>query len=696
MNLLLKSSLKLFPFACAAAPLVAQPVWTYEPQHPLTFSTNARSLDQPALFLDLDGDGRNEILLICDPSRSTGDRTIAVLRQAEDGLEFVDQLHVNGGSLAVVPGTGARTLLVHDYEGYTPKLREIGGLPLSILRDVPTDTSMTVKAVADIDGDGALDILSGGWGQAAVFDYETGQQKSLIPDVYGYQLRPSQLDTDLQLEIIVDSTPGLVLDGSSFAIDWQYPAGFGGLLLTGVFEASGIPTFATFAGGQIFRGTPFAALRTLSGLEDTSSIFDFDDDGIDEFVTRAAWSRPIRVIDAVTGGVKASFEAPWDNSVMPVMDRLVPGGERLLVQAATYYIYGPGGVRILDVDSLEERYSAGYEAGPFEAAGLGDPNGDGMIDQVFLGGRQGTGGLIAVLGVRDLEGTLQSERVGVLHDWNVATLNLRMFDLDGQPGDEIVLTEGSHIEAMVAVLDGKTLEDRWRNNGGVGSILEGRGPLAIGAADFDSDGLDDVVLAVRNYTNVRILALSGLTGARLWESVPLHRGNSDIPPQLTVANIDEDLAAEIIVSTPTAIYAFDSVTRLLDWSYYVPEADVAGVHAWGAGTACQFGVVRGNTWHVHRCDDREPVYSQSLPETTTFIEAVDENRFVVGSLGRLYLLDRELGYKRVSGYLGRNLRGMRGNAMLRDSKGRTEILLGSNTLVTRFRIDGHMFWNGFD
>lgn len=689
---------------CTSGGEAAERVWTHFPQHAL-------SSGQPPLFIDLDGDGSNEILLVLYPiDHGVYEHVLAVLAETGAGLKMVDQLAVPSfQGLAVVPGPGPTSIVFADRSDSTPNFLEVGGLPLRIQRSIDVGIDMEARHIGDIDGNGDLEILGETVfadppsGRPVVVDYLTGElqwQSETIPTT---SLAIAQLDGDDALEIIVGAKPGLILDGATFQQDWLYPSGFPGGIVVGSFEAVGVPTFATCCGPTIFRASPYSPLRTLT-TSTTGTIVDADGDGLHELLSTSWFDRLVLRISPLDGSVLESYPIPWQTGPVAVSMGSAGSQSELLLAHGSALHESTNGVQVLGADTLTEHYRFNYELGSFDAASFANLGDAGALRVVSLTGRNYSNARYADVTVRSLGGEIVDTREQVMYGWDGDDETLILADdLDGILGDEIVVARSSSLgqASTVVMLDGKTLQDRWRINGGSGTPLDYRVLTAVTAVDFDSDHKKDVVFAARFWGSVRLLALSGLNGSVLWESPQIFFPGAAVP-QIAVANVDDDPSEELLITDRFQVSAFDISTRLLEWSRSYGIADIFALSVWRDSGSCRLGIAGGpdrDQFGVVNCYDFEIIESIQLPSSTRSVQLLDADgsRFLATARGHAYVVGSGATPARMTSHLGSALRLATGRNLLRDSSGNTDVLLGSNMLATRLRIGGdEIFFNGFD
>src|SRR5690606_6726274 len=180
---------------------------------------------------------------------------IGVLRGTDAGMELSDVYPVQwakGTFVSVADDvSGSSRLLVTSDDYQTHKVLELSGAPLTVTRTMTFDFPVRPWAWDDVDGDGKLEIVEFQTDHSPFtirsLDYLTGAIKwsRVMPNASGYRLTVAQLDVDAALEVVVPGAPGLILDGATGDVKWQYPLALGPSLHVGRFLSDlSVSTFA--------------------------------------------------------------------------------------------------------------------------------------------------------------------------------------------------------------------------------------------------------------------------------------------------------------------------------------------------------------------------------------------------------------------------------------------------------------------
>lgn len=682
--------LTCFVLVMTVCPAVAAHVaWSHQPGFGLAGGAGA-------VIGDLDADGRHEaiVTVALAPGVSSalaviGGKGNSVEREQLlliDGVLRSDiVLHTHPGGdrvLALVqPGTGE-----HVYS-----MVEFAGIPLRETRRVVMPQYTRPLAVADIDANGTLDLLAitGPYPldgmKPAILDYAT--LETLWTDNSDAATAVlAQLDADAALEIVVAGMPGRVIDGATRLPDWSYPAGFGELLFVGEFDAdvagnefASMHRDMAFPLLTIFRAAPLSPLRDVAAQVDTPSVVtvhDLDGDGRDELVFLADGDDgSLAVLTPATGAARTMSQSDF-RIVGTAAGNLVGDGaaELVLVDGDGFYTTVDM-LRVVDSGTGAEHFAMQRTFGPYTALAAADLDGDGHEEVVHALQRiaytEPTQTHCILDGSSGQERTCMRSEVGWVEAAPVAG------EFNASAGKDIAFLGNTGVIAI----DGATAAPLWRRQDIWPSMYADSATMR-----FNDDAIDDVVLLAGE---ARITVLDGRDGSTLWQSVALGAPWGQ-EPRLVVANVDEDEAPELVVSTGDDIYAFDAATRLLDWSMdgTVP---IARLLVWGENGGCRLGLYSADGgFRTLRCDDRSVAAPErSLPAGAMLVRALAPHGtpLLLAVEGHLLTIDEEGAVSDWSGFLG-NALGLDDTATViaRGSR-RHDVYIGSDAVVARIRVD---------
>lgn len=670
------------------------------------------------VFADLDGDSTDEIIFgTQNQDTPTGpfSYALSVIGQGQSGgLERIQsvQLPQTLFSLARVRRAGsADSVIVTVGLAGATRLMEFTGRDLRLVREVIVPDRTRVQSVADVNTDGLLDLIgdtsaSSAIGFPQVLAYATAAVQWTAPDSTAGVVA-AQLDSDPALEIISRGSVGRVYDGGTGLEEWAWPSGFGRSVVAGRFEPN--PEVAGFVSHDltsttVFRASPYSPLRNFPGLTHPLVAFDTNGDGLDElYGTRQNGSDFIRV-SAQNGSVQTLLgmipvPAP------PSLGRLQGGWTTLAALASIQAsLFQAGRFIVFDVDTAQTHYSAAYTRAPWWPAAFVRPQAAGPLHAASLVGRfpQGIQQYQVDLQLRDaVTGEPGAMRANVFPQGSSSEgATLMAGGIDGVPGDEIVLVRFGSNSAAAALIDGTTLQDRWRVSGPQTPLdsVRVRGQALV---DRNQDGVRDIVLATSNGfgNGVRLLVLSGADGTLLWQSVTIPDSNTTLRVGLVAGEIDSQVGSEIVLAAESGLYAFDAQSGLTTWivksAFQERFSDV--VH-WGSGSGCRIGVVvQEQTLRVLSCADRQPIETLALPAGVERVAPLDPNGQRLGAVvaGDLWVSRTGGAFQLELPDLGAGLN-LNWPWAVDSSPDGNSLLLGSSLQLVRALLDDAVFASDFE
>lgn len=664
----------------------------------LRWQTQAGVVDagfRGAVIADIDGDGSNEAVFTAGYSSVAS--SLGVIASKGNGLVLEHMLHFDAvpSSPIVAASVGERA---HIFAGVdimysTHALIEFGGRPLRELRRIPTAQWVRPLDVADLDADGDLEVLalvapySYHDAQVAVIDYATGA--TLWTDTFhATGAIAMQLDADPALEIVVAGAVGRVLDGSTRLQEWSYPAGFRSQLLSGEFDIAspGREFAATDTSGSpltIFRSNPYSPLREApldSSDQARAVVDDLDNNGHDEVVVAGPW------FDSGIFAYTPATESTRRYSQVDFYPDGVASGDLAGSPAAELVLTSLQGwnhldsIRVVDSATNVSRLSVPRAAGPYAPLAVGDVDGDGRDEVVHVLSQlvetPGHARLFCTLDASTGERQACLAQEGYVDPPRVAPI-LGQFGIAA--GTDIVIVKGG----VVSAFDGATFTTLWQRSDITVNYLD---VASAAAMRFNADAIEDVVLLDQIG---RLHVLDGLDGATLWHSVAVGEGNGSGELTLTLANVDADPAIELLVTTRTALYAFDSQTRLLDWSLESGD-EIGRLVQWGAGADCHIGLYGPTgTFQAYRCSDRTAAGGKrSFPVNANMLRPLDAfgTHFVAATAGSILSIAPNDSVRTWATGLGTRLGDSNAGVVLPLGGSRYDLIIGSDASITRVAI----------
>lgn len=658
---------------------------------------------------DFDGNGAVEaaVSAYAFPGFSiSGSQLLAVLAAGDEGLRVRHVTVIPGeklvGPLTPAPEESGADRLVAVLAGSDPlnpspnRIVILGEVPLRILRSIPAPGIIAARDVADIDGDGQLEMLALASGSTwsdrfpAVLDYVTGSIKWVgsvgVPDA-----RAAQLDDDAPMEIILAGTPGSVIDGSSHGVEWTWPAGFGEKVLVGRFADAATPTFATYAAWsgavQIFRAQPYSSIGDIpTGQIDAAAVIRMND--ADQIGIGDGQLGSVHVHDPRTGATLFTVENP-EHGVSALAGGDLDGDSSVeIVYGAGLSSTGWDILRVVDTATSTNKYYQADEVGPHVAITRGDFSGTGRDELAYLTTATRSNVWGPTLRVLDAAtGRRLRSRMAAIPSSDGRTPLMASLQIDDDPQLELVVVSSNLYTPTIFVVDGLTLDIQWSV-----PVADGGHLTSMDTLDIDGDGVQDIVVA----TSAGFMrAVNGIDGSTLWQS-DTFSGTST--PLLTAFAPDSG-APHVILARDNVVRVFNLSSGLVE-TLAEPAAATVAMTRWGDGQACRVGVLGAdNAMRVLGCLDLVEHDQFEFPAGSVFFRPFSHLgfRFVAASRGRVYGVDG-IGAMFMSGMLGDNLgAGNQGIVTSQGGGGSFELFIGSQHMVARvgFGLD-RIFANGFD
>lgn len=657
---------------------------------------------------DFDGDGAPEaaVSAFARPGfGSSGSDLLTVFSIRSDGGRVRQATVFPGerfvGPLRPAPGQGAADRLVavlgESASASTASSRIVflGGVPLGILRSIPAPGLVSITDVADIDGDGALEILgltaTSSWSDRfpVVLDHATGHVE-WTGSSPGRDVRAVQLDADAPLELVLAAAPGRILDGASHAVEWTWPAGFGEQILIGRFADATTSTFATLSmwGGivQIFRGQPFTPIREVSvGQVGAASVVRLG--GADQIgIGDGQWGS-VSVLDPRNGSILFTTQNPQHGVSSLAGGDLDGDGRVELIYGSGLTSSGADILRVVDTGTGLDDFYQVDEVGPHVAVARGKVSGTTVDEVAYLTTASRSGYDGPNLHILDAEtGRRLRSRENIVMAWGDIGPLLAMAQLDGDPQLELVVATSYLYTPRLLVIDGATLADEWSVDFDNDDYI-----TSLETMDVTGDEIEEVIVT---YGTGLSRVIGSATGPPIWQSVTIP---GTLEP-LSTAFRSSNGAPYVLVARDRGVYLFDIKTGFASAVTKLPVATVA-LTRWGDGSHCEIGLLgEDDVLRSLRCFDLVVESARPLPAETSFVRAVDGTgeRFVVASGGRLHLSSGNT-TSVVSEWLGDELGYRNLGIVTSEPAGSIDVIVGAQHMIARLSLpDDPIFTDGFD
>ncbi len=515
---------------------------------------------------DLDGDGRPEILV---GGNSRFDHSLndfwQILRW--DGTNYSQIWEsLPEGTLRVLTAFQADTdraleILttsrneIRLYDGATRKIERRILTPASEIRSL---------AVADLDGDGKVELIFCDPIDLFVANLATGTLLWRLPGFGGSSLAVGQLDDDAAQEIVVTGFGeiGRVIDGMTRQVEWPHPAGFGfSVRLADLTGDSRLEIIALVpAGVRVFdprRRTQLWKRLTNDGAT-AIAVGDIDGDGRNE-VVYGDFYRGLRVLDGRSGAGRwlLDSESISGTSAVAIGDPDNDGKTEILWALNSR-------LTTVDVSRRQIDWSDLGFSGPIHGFDFGDVDADGRREFLYTGYGADTNWFVH--DARNFRPEFQGESVTDYFPYGF--IRLVSANVDSDPQREIFLTGGQssglgNFGALIAY-DGKTHTQEWRYD-----LTDSGAFQALAIADVDRDGHLEVVASTGGEIDNRggqiVYVFDAATGNLEWRSPPLSSELYGYLYPLRIAQIDDDPQPEIVVrGVQGSILVLDAVKRIVE------------------------------------------------------------------------------------------------------------------------------------
>lgn len=568
--------------------------------------------------LDLDGNGLQEAVITGTSDGGFGQggaRFLAVLEQVAGELEITGIARLGSdesfsGDLRRVPGTEGAERFAVPLLSNGQRLLAVytGNVPVRVA-EVPLPANFHLDGIADVDGDGVLEIYGrrssdsySGDGHPEVRDFASGALEWSEPTRTTAALGAGQLDADSALELVFGATnsgdgAGYVLDGATHVTQWSYPDGFRGTPVFGNFDTQ--PATREFAivepwgMTRVFVTSPFFSPLSdyPTGEVHAIAVRDVEGDFVDEIIVGEGQWGSIIAYKPTTWAKTFEQRNPEHGVSAVALGQLDGDAELEVVFGAGLTSTGADLLQVFDAGFGSVQFSRIDAAGPHSATLVADFDGDGRRELVWATRYSDSGYGGPNLVVADAESGAELRRLdSVLDPWG-SNLGVQLLaaNLDGDPALEIVVGSGQTYSGAVRVLDGITLQQQWVVAPSGVDVVSG-----LVTINGNADAVPDIAVAAQG----RVIVLNGVDGTELWRSVTV---TSTAGQSVALGEIDADPAPEILFSVGNSLYVIDTATRLFERSI-AHGAPILSATTEGSGDACRIIVYEATRLVRRRCD----------------------------------------------------------------------------------------------
>lgn len=653
----------------------------------------------PFAIVDADGDGISDLAF----EGISGSPVLIVFGRKPDGsLGFKKTAPVPDDSLARLLGwrnDGRWHLLSVGGNGM---VRDFDAATLQEIRSFTLDAQPVAAAVGDVDADGVDDLVVLTNDAIHAFSLLDGHAEWTSAVADGTDLALAQLDADAALEIIVAGTlPGIVLDGATRAIDWQYIDGFGSRLATGSLGGSGTQWVAanSWYNFTVFRASPWSPLWSGTAPLDITAIatahLDANASAPDVVLLGDGQWGSVRVYDASTH--QQRFEIPNRGyGVSAVAGRDLDGDG---IPDIAYTSYSPGFnnqiMGVVDGRSAEPKWAFEPSSGPLSVTSIGDVDGDGREDLVAADGTSySSNGTIEVLDMQSGDVRWKSpDWIGNANDpLYISAQRIRQIPHAGAPGGDIVIGGSSIYSGRIIVLDGRDMTTKLQIGTYGTGPMESRYLKDFELFDFNGDGKPDFVAVTQpadtGASGVLLQVFSGADGQTLWSSPVMGTGFAQVNNVLVGAT-PSGSGKELIAVLPGSLRAYNSQTLLLDWVIAASNDGASYIeHGMDGPEIVVFQQSGAVTFYNARTRDYLRAYA--LPPPVRAIAALggDVHKLILSSNDQLVVVDGTTGQIQTwSTYMGSGAANGNQIATAGSDTSGWRLAASSQTALFRFTLD---------
>jgi hypothetical protein len=529
-----------------------------------------------AAVRDVDVDGVTDLILhaqgpadlVMVYGRTTASADITLKQTLVYGYDSVR-------AVMAMPGDEATRIVLVLADG---RLQRLGGWPLGEIGSFAIESGARAARIADIDADGALELLVLTSSSLDAYSLNDGQLEWSDARV-AIDIEVAQLDADAALEIITskgDWTPGEVLDGVTRQVQWSYANGFGRYLaagrlgLNGTSQFVGVREWNSFA---IYGGTPLAQLWQVNVNDsDAVTVADLDGDNRDEILVGDGQWGDLHVYDSVTRQERFLIETEgYGTARIAVLDIDGDQVQDIFVSPGAAATDNGFNGAIVDAQTREIKKTFTSFAQGASATAMGDLTGDGDIELVV-----GTSATYGYALLHVVDATSGSKIWQAPFGWSPSaddpfqmkyrSAHIAQIDLD--PAMEIVVVGEANSGGRILVIDGATFAVELQIGSALIDPLPSRYLMDSRLIQYDGDGVPDLLVATAplstGVSGAELEVVSLTSGASLWTSAAIGSSFQAIEG-VVVAQTDGDAADEFIAVLPQELRAFDSRTGAQEW-----------------------------------------------------------------------------------------------------------------------------------
>lgn len=657
--------------------------------------------------MDLDGDGQQEAVVTGTSNGGFGQgaaKFFAVLARVGDELEITGVARLAAGEsfagdMRLVPGADAAQQFAAPLTlpGSQQVLAVYAGNVPERIAEIPLPVQFRVDGIADVDGDGVLEVFGRKGGYPEVRDFATGNLEWTDSQHTTNAVGAGQLDGDSALELVFGATnsgdsAGYVLDGATHAQQWSWPDGFRGTPVFGNFDT--VPATREFAivepwgTTRVFVTSPFFSPFSdyATGEVQAIAVRDIEGDLVDEIIVGEGQWGSVIAYKPTTWAPTFDHHNPEHGVSAIGVGQLDDDPELEVVFGAGLTSTGTDLLQVFDAGFNQVQFSRGDVSGPHSSTTVADLDGDGTREVIWATFESNSGYDGPLLVVADAETGKELRRVnnaGMPWGANPGA-RLLTANLDSDPTLEIVIGSGYTYDGRVRVLDGVTLEQQWAT-----TLQDVDVVRDVVAFDANGDATPDIAVAAQG----RLTVLEGATGVELWRSASVTATSNET---VAVGQIDLDSSPELLFASGNQLYAIDASTHSFERAI-AHGAPILAASTEGNGNDCRIVVYEATRLVRRRCDTGAIDTLREYGLTALMVRPLTDSagKLVVSDGTRIQLLDG-LNILDVSAAVGPSL-GWNNLGTVQTTASDIEVYTGDLISTHRFVLNGAIIMrDGFE
>lgn len=521
---------------------------------------------------------------------------------------------------------GDRLILV----GKEGTARIFGGDPLTELLQFPIVNAARAASAGDVDGDGHDELLVLGAGGLYTYALPDGRLLKNYATVDHTDVAIAQLDADPAMEIMLTgafSGGGKVIDGATFATEWNHPAGFGNLLAVGDFLGNGRQQWVGakyWYDYALFGSAPWAPIWSVTARHDTNAIGTARSPSAPRdllLIGEGQWGA-LKVVDGVSGQDLLSVRNDgYSISATTGADIDGDGTDELVFTS-----YPSGGLTtVLTIAGVDgsDRWRFHTTEAPYYAAAHGDVDGDGNVELVTANKGYWHSTLTIFDATTHAPLWRSPEEVESNETWRTKAHAIVLRERPGISGMDIVVAGDFFFTARLYVIDGVTKQILMDTGASASGPLGDQSVVDIALVDHDGDGSKEIAVLVRDrwFGSGLSILLWDMQGNLIWRSMPFGDSSSVAHSLLVMPGTSSD-DPQLLAVLADGVRAFDAGSGVEGWRLGAPNDGAAFVPSGSTGPELATYANDGRVW-FYDATTRALLRQWQLPASLRSLQALD-------------------------------------------------------------------------